>query len=140
MSDTPEPQWRIVLGFDFGTRRIGVAVGNSISANARPLCIIRYDAQRWNNIAALLVEWQPDGLVVGVPHHADASASATTNAALRFARQLHGRFRLPVATIDERLSSWEASQYGAGQQHIDAQAAAIIVQSWLRHRAQAAYL
>lgn len=132
MSDTLKPQWRMVLGFDFGTRRIGVAVGSSITGNASPLRVIRYDQQRWQNIAALLREWQPDGLVVGVPHHADASASTTTTAALRFARQLHGRFHLPVATVDERLSSWEASQHCPRGAHVDAEAAALLLQSWLR--------
>lgn len=138
MSDTLKPLWRIALGFDFGMRRIGVAVGSSVTGNASPLRVIRYDQQRWNNIAALITEWQPEGLVVGIPRHADASANIMTAAALRFSRQLHGRFQLPVATIDERLSSWEASQHFAvlrprpAQSHVDAEAAAVILQSWLR--------
>ena len=134
MSDTPKPLWRIALGFDFGTQRIGVAVGNSVTGSARPLCILRVNAQRWERIAALIAEWQPEGLVVGIPRYADARPSTTTSAALRFSRQLHGRFHLPVATMDERLSSWEAGQPGTAQKYVDAQAAALILQSWLRSR------
>jgi len=149
MSATPEcapdpvaarPSWRVALGFDFGQRRIGVAVGDAITGAARPLRVLPTRQQRpdWEAIAHLIGEWRPDGLVVGVPRHADDAASAMTDAALRFSRQLHGRFRLPVATIDERLSSWEAEQRRSetarrrrnSQTPIDAQAAALILESW----------
>lgn len=132
--------WRIALGFDFGQLRIGVAVGDAITGSARPLCILPTRQQRpdWEAIARLIAEWRPDGLVVGVPRHADDTANAMTDAALRFSRQLHGRFRLPVATIDERLSSWEAEQRPVesvrrrrkSHAHLDAQAAAVILESW----------
>lgn len=147
MSATPEHgraapgPWRIALGFDFGQRRIGVAVGGTLTGAARPLCILptRQQHPDWEAIAGLIREWRPEGLVVGVPRHADHSASAMTEAALRFSRQLHGRFRLPVATIDERLSSWEAEQrhFATAQPRrndpirFDAEAAALILQSWL---------
>ena len=146
MSATPErksvplaaPLCRIALGFDFGRRRIGVAVGDAITGSAQPLCVLLTHPPHWDAIARLIVEWRPDTLVVGVPYHADDTTSTMTDAALRFSRQLHGRFRLPVATIDERLSSWEAEQHqvkSAGRRrknhaHLDAQAAAVILESW----------
>ena len=134
---------RVALGFDFGRARIGVAVGETITGAARPLRTLPARQQRpdWNAIARLIAEWRPDWLLVGVPRHADDTASATTEAALRFSRQLHGRFHLPVATMDERLSSWEAEQRefaAAGRRPsqdaaLDAQAAAIILESWFNH-------
>ena len=134
---------RVALGFDFGRARIGVAVGEAVTGAARPLRTLPTRQQRpdWDVIARLIAEWQPDWLVVGVPRHADDTASATTEAALRFSRQLYGRFHLPVATMDERLSSWEAEQRefaAAGRRPtqgavLDAQAAAIILESWFNH-------
>ena len=128
------------LGFDFGRLRIGVAVGDAITGSARPLCVLPTRQQRpdWDAIGRLIAEWRPDRLVVGVPCHADGTANAVTKAALRFSRQLQGRFHLPVATIDERLSSWEAGQRfvqtGARRRAenaaLDAQAAAVILESW----------
>jgi len=132
------PCWRIALGFDVGQRRIGVAVGGAMTGSARPLCILPTREPYWDAIARLIAEWRPDGLVVGVSRHADETAHAITEAALRFSRQLQGRFRLPVATIDERLSSWEAEQrqFQAGRRRrkgrapLDDQAAAVILESW----------
>ncbi len=141
-SPNVSPAWRIALGFDFGQRRIGVAVGDAITGSARPLCILPIGEPYWNAIARLIAEWRPDGLVVGVPHPADDTAHAMMAAALRFSRQLHGRFLLPVATIDERLSSWEAEQrqFASASRRqkrrtpLDAQAAAIILESWFNQR------
>ena len=137
------PACRIALGFDFGQARIGVAVGEAITGAARPLRTLLTRQQRpdWDAIARLIAEWRPDRLVVGVPRHADDSASAMTAAALRFSRQLHGRFRLPVATVDERLSSWEAEQRHFAGAHrrrpadpLDAEAAAVILESWFNQQ------
>ena len=136
---------RVVLGFDFGRTRIGVATGVAITGAARPLRVLPACRQRpdWDAIDRLLAEWRPDLLVVGVPRHADGSANAMTVAALRFSRQLHGRFHLPVATIDERLSSWEAEQRSfepaAGRRRgdgaaLDDQAAALILESWFNQQ------
>ena len=136
---------QVVLGFDFGRTRIGVATGVAITGAARPLRVLPACRQRpdWDAIDRLLAEWRPDLLVVGVPRHADGSANAMTVAALRFSRQLHGRFRLPVATIDERLSSWEAEQRSfepaAGRRRgdgaaLDDQAAALILESWFNQQ------
>ena len=136
---------RVALSFDFGRARIGVAVGEAVTGAARPLRTLLTRQQRpdWDAIARLIAEWRPDWLVVGVPRHADDTASTTTEAALRFSRQLQGRFHLPVATIDERLSSWEAEQRrfenAAGRRRsndstLDAQAAAVILESWFNHQ------
>ena len=117
----------VALAFDFGTRRIGVAIGNGVTREARPLQTILSDARtRWPAIAALIAEWQPQQLVVGVPRHPDGAAHEMTARCERFANQLAGRFRLPVARVDERYSSAAA---GAGQ-GIDARAAAVILQQW----------
>jgi putative Holliday junction resolvase len=137
---------RIALGFDFGRARIGIAVGEAVTGAAHPLRTLSTRQRRpdWDAIARLIVEWRPDMLVIGVPRHADDSANALTEAALRFSRQLHGRFKLPVATIDERLSSWEAEQRhfatapaGHRRNHdvaLDAQAAAVILESWFNQQ------
>lgn len=143
--DQPAPPvCRVALGFDYGRTRIGVAAGEAVTGSARPLRTLPAHQQRpdWDAIGRLIKDWHPDLLVVGVPRHADGSASATTKAALRFGRQLRGRFHLPVATIDERLSSWEAEQRQATSpvgcrrsgEALDAQAAAIILESWFYHQ------
>lgn len=149
MSVTPEQElppsaerraYRVALGFDFGRVRIGVAIGEGVTGSARPLCTLanRPSGPDWQAISQLLTAWNPEILVVGVARHADDSANAITEAALRFSRQLHGRFQLPVATIDERLSSWEAGQQlqtSASKRRrtkvsLDAAAAALILESW----------
>lgn len=128
---------RTLLAFDFGERRIGVAIGNEVTRTARPLSAISADQDdaRFAAIAALLKEWQPDACVVGHPSHPDGTAHAMTARAERFARQLEGRFRLPVYLTDERYTSVEAAQTLAGsrltgqrkKQAIDAEAAAQIL-------------
>ncbi|QQS53846.1 MAG: Holliday junction resolvase RuvX [Candidatus Competibacteraceae bacterium] len=144
-SSTTRQSPQVVLGFDFGRTRIGVATGVVVTGTARPLRVLSTRRQRpdWDAIDRLLAEWRPDLLVVGVPRHADGSANAMTVAALRFSRQLHGRFRLPVATIDERLSSWEAEQRSfepaAGRRRgdgaaLDDWAAALILESWFNQQ------
>lgn len=135
------------LGFDFGLRRIGVAVGESITGSARPLTTLpcRDGTPDWERVATLIKDWQPQALVVGVPRHADGADSALTPLAERFARRLHGRFAVPVHTIDEHLSSHAAerhlSEHGRGgrklakrKEDIDSLAAAIILESWLQER------
>lgn len=111
---------RTLLGFDFGRLRIGVAVGNTLTGSARALTIVDAEPleQRWQAIAALIDEWRPDALVVGRPvlhgqpgAEVGAAASNVPETAARcerFARQLAGRFRLPVALVDESGSSLEA--------------------------------
>jgi putative Holliday junction resolvase len=100
-----------LLAFDFGTRRIGVAVGNTLLRSANPLATIdeeKTDA-RFAMIAALLAEWQPAALVVGLPSNDDGSPHELTALCRRFANRLKGRFNLPVILVDERYTSLAAS-------------------------------
>jgi putative Holliday junction resolvase len=128
-----------ILAFDFGTRRIGVAVGEMMLGVARPLTTISAEANeaRFNAIGKLIAEWQPSTLLVGLPLSLDGEATEMTDRCRRFARQLEGRFRLPVVLADERLSSASADERlrerGQGWRDrkttLDAEAAAIILQS-----------
>lgn len=119
------------LAFDFGLKRTGVAVGNRLTRTASPQPTIRAEGDaRWAPVAAVIAEWQPDALVVGVPFHPDGAAHENTQRARRFARQLHGRFALPVHEVDERYSTTEARAVGA--RDADAAAAAIILEQFLR--------
>ncbi|MDX1696645.1 MAG: Holliday junction resolvase RuvX [Thiohalobacterales bacterium] len=126
-----------LLGFDYGVRRIGVAVGQGVTGTATALCTVaaRDGAPDWARINALVAEWRPDALVVGLPRHADGTDSAITRAARRFAQQLEGRYRLPVHLMDERLSSRAAEALQQDDRHgragLDAVAARIILQDWL---------
>jgi len=119
---------RVVLGFDFGARRIGVAIGNSVTLEARPLTTVNAAtvAARWDAVAALLVEWEPAQLVVGIPRHPDGTSHEMTARCERFARQLEGRFGRPVARVDERYTS----AVSAHADDVDAAAAALILQQW----------
>jgi putative Holliday junction resolvase len=125
-----------LLGFDFGSSRIGAAVGNTLTASARPLAQIdnRVSARGFDAIGRLLTEWQPQRLVVGRPLHPDGTPHDMTARCERFARQLHGRFGLPVDLVDERYSTVEAESGGGSGRNIDAQAAAIILQQYLQNR------
>jgi len=118
------------LAFDFGTKRIGVATGNTLTRQAQPLRTVAADGDaRFDAIGALIREWQPNALVVGVPFHPDGAAHDNTERARRFARQLHGRFKLPVHEVDERYSTTEAAR-GASRD-LDAASAAIILNQFL---------
>jgi len=123
------PPQNSFLAFDFGTKRIGVAAGSRFSGQAEPLRSIA-GAAPFDAIAALIKEWQPDALVIGVPFHPDGAEHETTQRARRFGRQLNGRFRLPVHEVDERYTSVEAESYGA--KDVDAAAAALILEQFLR--------
>ena len=119
----------IVLGFDFGTRRIGVALGNRLTSLARPLTTVDVGDNdvRWKSLSALINEWEPAELAVGIPRHPDGTVHAMTVRCERFARQLEGRYRLPVVRIDERYSSAVVES----ETDVDAAAAAVILQQWL---------
>jgi len=110
LGDSTRPIAQCLLGFDYGTRFVGVAIGNTLSADARPLSVIehRSNEQLFSAIARLLADWEPDSLVVGVPRHPDGTAHEMTARAERFARQLEGRFGRSVRRVDERYSSVEA--------------------------------
>ncbi len=132
---------RLLLGFDYGTRQIGVAVGQMITGQARELCVLKAQngVPDWPQIEALLKEWQPDALVVGLPLNMDGSPSEMSERAEKFARRLHGRYQLPVHTHDERLTTYEAKgqrlaqgqRGGYRERPVDAIAAALLLQGWL---------
>ena len=135
---------RIVLAFDFGRRRIGVACGDTVSRTAAPLAAVPAGAAgpRWEVVEALLREWQPALAVVGLPYNVDGSDSAMSCAAREFAAELAGRFMLPVVLVDERYSSREAEvrlkaarESGLRRRRVekadvDAAAACIILERW----------
>ena len=129
-SPSPAPA-RSFLAFDYGTRRVGVASGNTLLSTARPLRTLSQEGDaRFAAIAALIAEHQPDALVVGVPFHPDGAEHDNTRRARRFARQLHGRFRLPVHEVDERYTTVDALSSGA--RDADAAAAALLLEQYLR--------
>jgi putative Holliday junction resolvase len=133
-----------VIAFDFGTQRIGVAIGEGLLGQARALTTIDSPANdaRFAAIGKLIAEWQPACLVVGLPLALDGTEHEMTARSRRFAHQLEGRFRLPVAFVDERLSSVEAARNlkpgrdrsaKSAKARIDAEAARIILQDWFAH-------
>ncbi len=126
------PRAQTFLAFDFGLQRTGVAAGNSLLRLATPLTTVAAvgDA-RFAPIGKLIAEWQPDALVVGIPVHPDGAPHDNTRRAQRFARQLHGRFGLPVHAVDERYSTTEAAAGGA--RDLDAASAAVILDQFLRN-------
>ena len=138
MPDVLVRQPGTVLAFDFGVKRIGVAVGEWPLAQAHPLTTIHGEAnaERFAAIEALLKEWRPVSLVVGLPVALDGSAHEMTARSTRFANQLRGRFGLPVDYAEERLSSVEAEERlrasghstRSAREHVDAMAAQIILQ------------
>lgn len=139
-SNTPTPASATVLAFDFGEKRIGVAVGESLIGTARALTTISNEATdaRFSAIEKLILQWRPTRLVVGLPRNDDGSEHALSAHCRRFANRLHGRFGLPVTLVDERYSSLEADavlkQHGAHWQArkavLDAHSAQVILQSY----------
>jgi putative Holliday junction resolvase len=126
---TSRPQ--TFLAFDFGAVRVGVATGNGLTHSATPLSTLKETGDaRFAVIAKLIDEWQPDALVVGVPLHPDGAPHDNTRRAKTFARQLQGRFKLPVHEVDERYTSVEAEAGGAAD--LDAASAALILEQHLR--------
>ena len=119
------------LAFEFGLKRTGVATGNSLMRTASTLTTVAAEGDaRFERIAKLIAEWQPDALVIGVPWHPDGAPHDNTRRAQRFGRQLQGRFKLPVHEVDERYSTTEAAASGATD--IDAASAAVILDQFLR--------
>jgi len=135
---------RTCLGFDYGLRRIGVAVGETLTGSARALQTVaaRDGEPDWDALGGLIRSWEPDALVVGVPLHLDGAREPMTDAAQRFARRLEGRYRLPVHRVDERLSSDEARRVLAARGvtgrpargRLDPVAAQIILETWLNQQ------
>ncbi|MFA5985387.1 MAG: Holliday junction resolvase RuvX [Methylococcaceae bacterium] len=130
------------LGFDFGNKKIGTAVGQTATATASPLETLRSinEVPAWQKITKLIEDWQPCGLVVGVSRQADGSDNLITPRMLKFCRQLEGRYRLPVYQQDEALSTFEAKQMLFDEVKLSASklwqvqdqlAAQLILQTWL---------
>lgn len=138
MSENP----KTLLAFDYGLRHIGVAVGQSLIASSNPIGVVRArdGAPDWQNITKLIAEWQPNILIVGLPLNMDGTDSAMSQRARKFSRQLQARFKISVALVDERLSSFAAKQTrkemdrstNFGSDTVDAEAACIILQDYYR--------
>lgn len=133
----------VYLGFDFGYKRIGVAVGQKLTCTASALSVVPAirGVPNWMVIRELIVKWQPQALIVGLPTCINDKELYTTAAARRFANELHQQFSLPVHLVDERLSTVEAreqvfSQGGYRQlskSQLDCIAACVILEQWLHH-------
>ncbi|OIP19638.1 MAG: Holliday junction resolvase RuvX [Comamonadaceae bacterium CG_4_9_14_3_um_filter_60_33] len=125
------PNLQTFMALDFGLKRTGFAVGNRILRTAQPQGTIAAEGKaRFEKVAQQLKTWQPDALVVGVPFHPDGAAHENTVRARKFARQLNGRFNLPVFEVDERYTTTEAHSMGA--RDADAVAACIILDQFFR--------
>ena len=134
-----------VLGFDFGKKRIGIAVGQTLTANARPLATVRVrdDSPDWPIIDCLMQEWRPVQLIVGLPTQLDDGEHPLAATVRRFAAALQRRYTLPVHLVDERLSSHEAARIAAAagkhaaphsqaaKETLDRVAAQVILETWL---------
>ncbi len=139
MNSTPTHE--ILLGFDFGLKRIGVAVGQTVTQTARPLTTLKASKgiPEWNALNQMIKTWQPDALVVGIPLNMDGTEQPISHSAREFAKQLHERYKLPVYEMDERLSTKDARErlfteggYKALQNgQVDRVAAQLILQNWL---------
>jgi len=135
------------LGFDFGTQRIGVAFGQSVSGSAQPVTVLkaRDGIPDWKQLEKLISDWNPDVFVVGLPYNLDGSSSELLNRAVKFGNRLHGRFHKPICGMDERLSSQAAIDQVLEQQGrrdedmaIDHIAAQIILENWFAEIRRAA--
>ncbi|QWD64296.1 Holliday junction resolvase RuvX [Polynucleobacter sp. MWH-UH2A] len=132
MSDSLINKSITVMAFDYGTRRVGVAVGNSVRQSGQALKTIaapNLDAL-FAEIQALIKEWQPDRLVVGRPLHPDGTEHEMTAKAIRFGNQLHGRLNLPVVWVDERYSSAVLEADAKMRDNLDAHSAALILEQY----------
>jgi putative holliday junction resolvase len=128
----PPSNLQTFLAIDFGLKRTGVAVGNRLTRTATPQrTITAQGSARLLEVQRRLLEWQPDALVIGIPFHPDGASHENTLRAQRFARQLRGRFSLPVFEVDERYSTTEALAGGALD--ADAASACIILEQFLRN-------
>ena len=121
-----------IMAFDYGTRRIGVAVGNTLTKAGQPLKMIAEPSEdmRFRAIQALIKEWQPNQLVVGMPCHPDGTEHEMSAKARRFGNQLHGRFQLPVDWVDERYTSAVLEGDPDMRDNLDAESAALILEQY----------
>lgn len=135
---------RIVMGFDFGTKRIGVAIGQTVTQTARPLdtLLAKAGEPNWDMLAKLLKKWNPDTLIVGIPLNMDGTDQTISHSAREFAEQLRLRFHLPVEEMDERLTTKDARErlfaeggYKALQDgQVDKVAAQLIINNWFAEK------
>ena len=136
----PDGAIETVIGFDYGTSWIGIAVGQTLTAQARPLSAIKSfkRSPNWEAISLLLSEWKPQKLIVGLPTSDYSETQYMTDKASRFSRQLHGRFHIDTQLIDERLTTREAytiaiaSRKRKSKSEIDSLSAVLITETWLR--------
>jgi putative Holliday junction resolvase len=126
-----------VLAFDYGTRRIGLAVGNSITASGQALSAIpaKKDGSHFTQIAARIAEWAPDQLVVGLPRHPDGAPHMMTVKAQRFGQQLQGRFGIPLTWVDERYTSAVLESDPTMRDQLDSEAARLILEQFFLEQA-----
>lgn len=135
---------KIIIGFDFGMKRIGVAIGQTVTESARPLDTImaKEGVPNWNAVTKLIKKWLPDALVVGIPLNMDGSTQEISHHAREFAEWLREKFNLPVYEIDERLTTKDARErlfaeggYAALQDgQVDRVAAQLILQNWFNEK------
>ncbi|MBY6220435.1 Holliday junction resolvase RuvX [Marinobacter nauticus] len=141
----PDPGNRRLLAFDFGTRRIGVASGQEMLGTGQPLAMLpaRDGIPDWQQIGALLAEWQPDIVLVGLPLNMDDTENDMCARARKFGKRLHGRYHVTVEMVDERLTSYEAKgevmagggSRDFGRHGVDDRAAVLILETWCREQA-----
>ena len=135
------PPWETLLGFDFGVKNIGVAVGQRVTRTANALKPLRAKdgIPNWQVVEQLIIEWQPDAFIVGIPFNMDGSLSEMAQRARKFGNRLKGRFVKPWHPVDERLSSNEAKEWAYRLNHkgnfssrpVDSIAAQILLESWM---------
>jgi len=135
---------QVILAFDFGMKRIGVAVGQTISDHAKPLktLYVRNGTPNWEDIKRLIEQWRADTLVVGLPLNLDGAVQGMTHATRRFIKQLKKHFKLPIYEVDERLTTIEAREqiFASGgykklkKTEIDSVVATLILEQWLTEK------
>ena len=137
----PTDTAKTIMAFDYGTRSIGVAVGQTVTSSANPLTELRAKegTPDWQELQKLLDEWQPNLVLVGLPLNMDGSESEFSARARKFANRLHGRFGVAIEMVDERLTTREAKSIAGHRESykdnpVDAIAAQLILQSWLEGR------
>ena len=123
----------IIMGFDFGIKRIGIAVGQKVTKTASCVAVVKAldGIPKWDYLDTIVLDWQPERFVVGLPINMDGSKSEMSKRAQKFSRRISGRYNINSEMFDERLTSFEAREHDR-KTHIDAIAAKIILESWLR--------
>jgi putative Holliday junction resolvase len=141
----PKAASQTLLGIDFGLKRIGIAVGQTLTKSANPIAVLKAKngEPSWNDIDALIQTWKADAIVVGIPYNMDGSEQPLTQVTRQFVKKLRAHITLPIYTIDERLTSVEAKQqlFDKGElkeiistQQLDSYAAKLILEQWLQNQ------